>query len=513
MLAAGIFWAWQAFHVDRRSAATLAAGAWQEVPVRRGPISETISALGTIVPGTQVDVLAQTAGIIRRVAVQEGDEVRPGQLLVQLDSQDAEVQVKQAQASLLSAQANLAKLLAGTSDADLAQAEASLEQAQASWRSASDQLKQDEALFKAGAVSQQELARSQDQLSTASRQLQAAQEKLAELKKGPTPEDLRAARAQVAQAEANLAAAQRNLAQTKVVAPIAGTVTSLSAQAGASVKSGDVLAVIADLGRMEAQVPINEIDAPNVRAGQAVSLTLDALPGRTFRGQVSSLAYQSSVQDNIVTYLAKIQVDNQDRALRPGMTVDASIILNTHPDALLVPVEALEETATGRTFVWVPAGSASANQRGQAGPGATGFGGASRRTSSGAAPFGSRQQARATNAGAVPAAGGAGTPAEGAVRVPVQVGLRNDTLAEITGGLREGDVVLIRWAAPQFQAQSAAALGSQRGGSFGGVFFPRVGGLGGGYGRGGFGGAGSANGGGPGGAGGGRGAAAGNGGR
>ncbi|NPV53087.1 MAG: efflux RND transporter periplasmic adaptor subunit [Firmicutes bacterium] len=324
----------------------------QTIPARIGDISETVSALGTLEPATRVELKAELAGRIRGILVAEGDIVKKNQVIAELDTRDLEVKLKQAEANYLSARADLNKLLAGPSEADLAQASSAYEQARLALQSAKDQVARDKALYDKGALSKQQWEDSSTKLKTCEQQLLATKKKLDDLQAGPRKEDVDAARARVSQGEADLAAARRDLESASIRAPIGGTVIDIPVQEGDMVNAGATLAVVADLAHMKAVIPVNEIDVPKLRHGQEALIRVDALPNERFSGKVTEIGYEGMVRDNIVTYEVTADVPNPDGRLRPGMTVDVNIVLRSKRNTLIIPVDALIDRG-GRTIVMI----------------------------------------------------------------------------------------------------------------------------------------------------------------
>ncbi|HHY46084.1 MAG TPA: efflux RND transporter periplasmic adaptor subunit [Firmicutes bacterium] len=377
---------WQRLHNNRNARAL--STSMEEIPVRAGDVAATVSALGNLEPYVRVEVKCEAAGKIERVFVEEGDPVKKGQPIARIDPGDLPVKLKQAEAGYLSARAKLNKLLAGPDASDLAQAEASYEQARISLEDAKKQLSRDEALFRTGAISEQQLQESRSRVKLNEQQFLAAKEKLESLRRGPDKEDIEVARAELAQAEANLDSIRSQVNSLTATAPIDGTVTDIKVQVGDVVKEETSLAVIADLTKMKAVIPVNEIDIPKIAPGQQVLITLDALPGQRFQGKVSSVGYEGQIKDNIVTYEVTASIPNPGGKLRGGMTADVTVVLQSKENVLVVPIEALQERR-GQTIVLVPGD-------------------------------------------------------DGPTRRPVRVGLRNDSVAEIVDGLSLGDRVLVR---------------------------------------------------------------------
>lgn len=208
------------------------------------------------------------------------------------------------------------------------------------------------------------------------------------------------------QAENRLASLQDTLEAQTVTAPEDGTVLDVRVQEGDTVAAGSVIAVVGNLGVMEVTLPIDEIDAGKVKPGQRAVITADALPGKQFPGTVSSISFEGKPTGGIATFDAKILVETQGELLS-GMSCDVVIHTDSRSDVLLLPVEALQ-FKEGDYAVWVVPGL----------------------------PEEQMQSERLSPAAARKIL------AE-AQLVGVEVGLISSNSAEITGGLEEGDTVLV----------------------------------------------------------------------
>jgi HlyD family secretion protein len=152
----------------------------------------------------------------------------------------------------------------------------------------------------------------------------------------------------VAQARATLKTDETNLGKATIRSPVNGVVLTRKVEPGQTVAAQmttPVLFVLAeDLSKMELQVKVDEADVANVRNGQKASFTVSAWPGRKFPATIQRVGLGSTTTDNVVTYKTILQVNNDDLALRPGMTATASIVTAERTDVLLVPNAALRFT-------------------------------------------------------------------------------------------------------------------------------------------------------------------------
>jgi HlyD family secretion protein len=273
----------------------------------RGDLTVEVTATGTVQATATVEVGAEVTGRLIAVHVDWNDRVEVGQLLAEIDPETYRAAVEEARARV-------------------AAAEASILQARATARETAAVLARAEAEAAEGVASGKEL----DAARAAAERAQAGQASAA-------------AEARVARAA--LQSALTRLEKTRITSPIRGTVLSRQVDPGQTVTAGfqtPVLFELAeDLSRMSLHVLVDEADVGRVREGQEARFTVDAHPGRTFPSKVLSLRNQPTVDQNVVSYEAVLEVDNRELLLRPGMTATATIVAETKRDVLLVPDAAL----------------------------------------------------------------------------------------------------------------------------------------------------------------------------
>ncbi|MDN2581390.1 efflux RND transporter periplasmic adaptor subunit [Aquibium sp. ELW1220] len=277
--------------------------AFSTVPVSRGNLTIEVSATGTLQPLTPVDVSSELSGVVRSVEVVENQEIARGDVLAALDTTSRAAQVERAQASLKAAEARLAD-----ARTTLAESEQTLTRSQS--------------LFSRGMVSDQTL---EGAVATRDRARSA----------------VAIADANVAIAAADLKIQETDLAKSTIYAPIDGIVLTRDVDPGqtvASSLSAPILFVIAeDLKTMVLEAAIDEADIGAVRKGQTARFTVDAYPDRSFDATIADISFASVTTDNVVTYDAKLSVDNQDLSLRPGMTATVTIVTREAEGIITVP--------------------------------------------------------------------------------------------------------------------------------------------------------------------------------
>jgi len=284
--------------------------AYKTAAVTKGDLKATITATGTIEALNTVEVGAEVSGKISALHADFNDSVTEGQLLAEIDPEQAKAAVAEAKAQVLAARAGVAKakatLLAAKLDAE---------------RSA--------ALAEKGLLSKKELETSESALALADASLEAA-------------------KASLAVSEASFASAKTKLGKTQIVAPISGTVLSRAVEVGQTINAGMTTPVLyticEDLGRMRLSSNVDEADIGSVSAGQKATFTVDAYAERTFDSGVTSVRNVASTDDNVVSYEVILSVDNSELLLKPGMTASVEIVTLLLEDALLVPNKALRFT-------------------------------------------------------------------------------------------------------------------------------------------------------------------------
>lgn len=263
------------------------------VSAERGSITQSVSANGTLNPVVLVSVGSQISGIVKKLHADFNDQVKAGQVLLELDPTLTHAQLLQ-------------------SEANIANAEASLELAQANE-------------IRTRGLFEQEYVTRQD-LDTAVQMLKAA-------------------KAQLALAQAQMERDRTNLSYTVIRSPVSGVVVSRLVDVGqtvaASLQTPTLFQIAQDLSHMQIDTSYAEADVGNIRVGQQATFRVDAFPNRTFRGAVRQVRLNPTTQQNVVTYDVVVSVDNLDQALMPGMTAYVNIVVAQRKDALRVPNAAL----------------------------------------------------------------------------------------------------------------------------------------------------------------------------
>jgi HlyD family secretion protein len=343
-----------------------------------------VTASGEIKPKNYINIGANAGGIITALPVKEGELVHKGQLLARLEDVQPSANVKSSEASVASAEADSSASEAGLKAADenLKTMQAAIDKDKADLARMKADVDRAESLFK-----EQLMAKQDFELKQASYQAQLATVRESEAR-------LTQARAQREQQAATLTSMQRRIAQARAgltmvadvllkhssFAPLDGVVTNLPVRVGESVvpglqnQTGTLIMTIADMSLITAEVKVDETDIVNIKLQQAVDITIDAIPNKTFKGHVAEIgntailrstgvaANQSAISSQEAKdFKVVVALDNPPDEVRPGLSCTAKITTATRQNVLTIPIQALTVRQKGDLEA-KPAGAAGAAQ-------------------------------------------------------------------------------------------------------------------------------------------------------
>jgi HlyD family secretion protein len=325
----------------------------KEVPVRaaraiRGPIFTAISTNGKIVPVDNFEAHAPAPATVKRILVAEGDHVRAGQLLLQLDDAQARAQAARAQSQLRAAAAELSAVKSGGTREEVLTTKAQLIKARDARDAAQRNLQALQRLQQKGAASAGEVQAAENRLRAAEADLNLLQQKETSRYSPPEVEKVQS---QTEEARAALAAAQDLLQHANVRAPGDGVVYSLPVRAGQFVNSGDLLVQVAKLTTVRVQAFVDEPDIGRLRPEEQVNVTWDALPGRVWQGTVTRVPASVIMLGARSVGEITCTINNSDLKLLPNVNVSVSVITAKNDQALTVPREAVHQD-DGKRFVY-----------------------------------------------------------------------------------------------------------------------------------------------------------------
>ena len=381
--------------------------------VARQDLEAIVSASGKIRAQKTVNISAETMGKIVNLTVKEGEKVRRGQLLLEIDPRNLETAVQNREAGLASARSQLE------------QTRSQVENARIALKQAQDNLRRQDGMFQQGLIPRDTYERAQNDVKMRQTDLLASEQ------------SVRTQEQRIKVEEANVADARYNLNKVKVESPIDGLVTKRNIEEGETAvvgtmnNAGTVLLVIADMSVIETEIEVDETDIPFVAVGQAAKIQIDAFPDKTFPGRVTEVGNSpitttgAAATGRATNFKVVVQLEGQIPDVRPGFTCTATITTATRKAVLGVPIQAMtvRELVVDEKGVIVPpppppAGSAANAPKPttpqELKPGQT------RKEIEGV--FVSRQ--------------------DKAAFVPVKVGIAGEKYFEVLEGLKEGDMVI-----------------------------------------------------------------------
>jgi HlyD family secretion protein len=337
-------------------------GNFQTSPLQRGQLTATVGATGTVRASQTATLPWLTTGTVEHINVKVGDQVHRDDLLANLAMDSVPQTVIQAQADLVTAQKALQDAGSMTGSA---QAVIDLKDAQDAYKKAYDyrlslngkqwieevRIKYiggqqvPEIKWHRGYVDAQTIKDADEDLALKKAKLDDAQRAYDRLKNGPNPDDVTAAQAKVDAAQATL-----NLA--KIISPINGTVTQVSSLEGDQVAVGNPAFRVDDLSGLLVDVEVSEVDINSVSVGQAATLTLDAVAGKTYDAQVEQVSQAGDNSSGAVNFTVTVRMSDADAQVKPGMTAAVNIVVEQVNDQLLVPNRAVR-LVDGQRVVYV----------------------------------------------------------------------------------------------------------------------------------------------------------------
>ena len=352
----------------------------------RGTMVKSVVATGKIEPITKVEIKSKANGIIQALRVDVDSVVKEGDVLVELDRDQLAATLRGAEANLLAARASLE-----AAEAQLKKNHVEAEGPDAEFaRRAYERARN---LYAQHLIAQSALEDAQSLQDVAENRRRAAQSQLA-----VSEAKVAEARAQVAQAKAAADRAAEDVANATIRAPIKATVLSRDVELGSPVSSilnlganATLVMTLGDIDHVFVRGKVDEADIGRVRLNQAARIRVETFKDKIFNGRVTQISPMGVEKDNVTNFEVRVSIDNPGKELKANMTANAEIVLEEHPDALIVPEAAVTYDAQKNAFVDLVAPESKTGRR----------------------------------------------------KVPVKVGIGNGTKMEILDGLKPGDKIVL----------------------------------------------------------------------
>lgn len=312
--------------------------------VERGDIARSVVATGKIEPLAKVEVKSKASGIVNRILVEAGDKIRKGQVLLELDREELQARHREAQATLLSAQAALQRTQVEALGPDLPFLKSAQERARR--------------LYGQGLVATSVVEDAEKGYEMAVNKQHAARANVA------------VNRAEVARAQAALERAETDLRNATIVSSMDGLVLSRDVEVGDAVSSilvmgseATLLMTLGDVGSVFVRGKVDEADVGKISVDQLARITVESFKDRKFAGKVTRIAPLGQEKDNVTTFEVRVSIDNPGGELKANMTANAEIIREEKKNVLLVPETAVIYDKERKTFLEVPDPSAEDGKR------------------------------------------------------------------------------------------------------------------------------------------------------
>jgi HlyD family secretion protein len=317
-------------------AAVIAAGVYFYPRLTKKSEPENQLTLSGNIEAHESLVSFKVQGRIVDLPVEEGQSVEPGTLLARLDDADYRQKIRIDEANVHVRESNLALVLAGTREQEVKASEQTMLDAQADLQQKKIDYERAQRLFGKDEVSAQDRDLAETARKRAEATFQAAQQRYSQAVEGSRKEDIAIARANVAEASATLGLSRVNLDYATLRAPAGGVITVRQAELGEVVVPGTPVVTLADLDHIWLRAYLAEPDLGRIRWGQEATVTTDTYPGKQYRGRVSFISstaeftpksVQTYKERVTLVYRIKIDIDNPNHELKPGMPADAHINL------------------------------------------------------------------------------------------------------------------------------------------------------------------------------------------
>ena len=318
------------------------------VPVERSDLTLTVVATGSIVPATEVEIKSKAAGIVKRILVEEGDLVEEGRILVELDRELLEAQVRESRANLEAVSARLEEARAEYHSTlrmreKLQMDLGNLEDKVAFHRR---QLERFQRLFEEQLIPHAQLDERERELEDARFQLAGLQSELLmqDARIEAAEKAVTRVQAELSQAQAALDRADENLRYATIRSPVTAMVLKRHVEVGDAVSSilqlGSQATLILTLGDMREvyfEGRVDETDIGNVFVGQPARVRVDAYRDQSFPGQIERIAPLGEEKDNVIGFEARVSLEDPEHKLRANLTANAEIIIEERKNVLVIP--------------------------------------------------------------------------------------------------------------------------------------------------------------------------------
>jgi HlyD family secretion protein len=331
--------------------------------VETGSIAKSVVATGKVEPLSKVDIKSKASGLIKYLYVNAGDRVREGQLLIELDKETLEAQLKEAKAVLKSAESSFQEMEGQGKTLRAGLRKAQLEAENKDFEFLQAEYNRNRELFKQGLISKSDFDSIEQKMKAAevTKKTLGAAVSVKEAEIEQNERTIEKVRASIAQSQAQYERAEENLKYASIRSPINGVVLSREVEVGDAVSSilqlgsnATLIMTLGDVQELYIKGKVDETDIGLVKLDQPVRVTVDAYKNRVFQGKVFRIAPMGVEKDNVTRFEVRVSITSDLDLLKVNMSANAEIILEEHQNVLLIPESAMIYNEKRETFVEVP---------------------------------------------------------------------------------------------------------------------------------------------------------------
>lgn len=314
-----------------------------------GTLSTYINIVGETKPYNKVDLIPRLQEEVEKIKVGVGDIVAKGDILLELNSDDMEIEVEQARASLAAAEANLQEALNGTREEEIIQLKADLSKAKSDLEVAKNNYERYQGLYEEGFISKKSFEQYLNEFIAAKSSYQSVQQALKIAETGSTAEEIKNLQAQVDQAKASLDSAELNLSRTMVKAPIAGVISSLDIEVGEQTTTSSAVLTISQLDKIRIKAYVSQSTVNKLKTGDLVNIYLAAID-KTFGGKIKSIS--PVADESKKSFPLEIVVENPEQLIKAGMYAEVKLRSSQVVGELVIPQSAIIEE-DGNKYLYI----------------------------------------------------------------------------------------------------------------------------------------------------------------
>ncbi|MGD8191941.1 efflux RND transporter periplasmic adaptor subunit [Brevibacillus ginsengisoli] len=339
----------------------------QVAAVTKGELKNLVLTSGQIKVQKDTTLYAQSNGTLRNFQLQEGDQVRAGQVVGIIDMSDMDSKILDLEAQIQLQEANLSKAQKGIEPEELSQFQERVNQSERDYQTALNEFKRTEQLYQSSAITKQELDKGHDSLLKAESDLEISKQNLALKKKGVAKEEVQTYLATIHKLQVEKGELEKDRVHRNLIAPAEGSVLSTYVKNGQSLSKGNEVILIGDVSNLVVEADVDESDVHKIKLGQVATIQGSSLGKEVVKAKVTRIAPTSTTKKDSQTdknrVVVTLELIEKSSVLKPGFHVDVNIEVEKAANTLQVPIEAVQQADDGSSYVWVTKNGTATKQK------------------------------------------------------------------------------------------------------------------------------------------------------